>query len=356
MLKENQIFIHVPKTGGTTLNCALHGTDVPQNNSFNFRHLVYETKLSTSGDIFNPLKNGKYRDYKIFMMLRHPVDRILSEYYFIKERDDFFSLLKPSPKSFEEYALHRQTSNYVVSFLLGNRIYAKNRPTQEDLNRVMNGIVDLDITIGIYESFSESLALFQKNIGIQWPRTIENKRVTILRPKKEEVSKTLFDKIMSKHNLDAELYAHALDRFNKEDSLGHVAVKIKENRYQYVLTYTNKYILLELVLKGHPFLFVNKDYFKALSLFLADLKLQSGDEYLLLWKGALMNALKENNLELKLMDLLVQCESKHPIEFLKAFGLYISKSDSKTIRKLVLDFKRSHVKQQSLWSKFFDKF
>ena len=85
MLKETQIFIHVPKTGGTTLNCTLHGTDIPQDPSFNYRHIALGTQLSNSGDIFNPLKYDKYQAYKIFMLLRHPVDRILSEYYFIKE-------------------------------------------------------------------------------------------------------------------------------------------------------------------------------------------------------------------------------------------------------------------------------
>ena len=67
MLQDNQIFIHVPKTGGTTLNCTLHGTTVPQDTSFNYRHIVTGTQLSNSGDIFNPMKNDKYLDYKIFL-------------------------------------------------------------------------------------------------------------------------------------------------------------------------------------------------------------------------------------------------------------------------------------------------
>ena len=354
MLKHNQIFIHVPKTGGTTLNCALHGTENPQDNSFNFRHIVYETKLSTSGDIFNPLKNDKYQRYKIFMMLRHPVDRLLSEYYFIKERDEFFSLLKPSPKNFEEYALHPQTANYVVSFLLGNKMYDKKRPTDDDLSMVKNAIQALNITIGIYENFRESLALFQKKLSVDWPKTIENKRVTIIRPKKEAVSTVLFDKIMTKHHLDVKLYRLAQERFAQEENFGKLSSKIKENRFDYVLTYTNSHFLLELVLKGHPFIATHKNYFNALRKHLADLKLNQGEEYLHLWKQAFEHALEENTLPEDLSQLIAANKVKHPMDFIQEFGNYIQYTNAQKLKKIHLEFKPQHLKAKSIISRIMD--
>ena len=48
-----------------------------------------------------PKNLEKYRAYNLFMMLRHPVDRCISEYYFIKERKNFMDLLQKKPSSFE---------------------------------------------------------------------------------------------------------------------------------------------------------------------------------------------------------------------------------------------------------------
>lgn len=345
MLQDNQIFIHVPKTGGTTLNCTLHGTSFPQDTSFNYRHIVSGTQLSNSGDIFNPLKNDRYRDYQIFMLLRHPVDRIVSEYYFIKERDMFFSKLKPRPKNFKEYALHKQTANYIVSFLLGNEIYASKRPTEEDLQQVINGIENLNITVGLFENFQESLDLFQKRVGIQWPKVIENKRVTIIRPEREEVSAQLSEQILKHHHLDLALYEYAKAKFESIEGLRKNVVKFKDNRYDFILTYTNNHFVLEMVLKGHPFLERYLDYFNELRRFLSTAKLDSGDEYLRKWAGAFIAALEENNLPLGLLQLIKQHRENHPTQFIKAFGHYIRQAPTAEWEPLKLRFSRNHIPQ-----------
>lgn len=348
MLKENQIFIHVPKTGGTTLNCALYGTEVPKHADFNFRHIVAETKMSNSADIFNPIKNEQYKRYQIFMMLRHPLDRIISEYYFIKERDEFFSLLKPSPKNFEEYALHRQTANYVVSFLLGNRIYANVRPERGDLNLVKNAIEDLNIRVGIYEDFKKSLAYFESSLNLKWPKIIESKRVTIRRPKQEEISSTLRAKILAHHELDLKLYEFALNRFNEVGQIKVPNYKITDNRYDFVLIYTNKHFLLELVLKDHFFISANQEYFNALRKHLFDLKLTKGDEYLDLWLKAFINALLEIELPSNLKELLAKSKFLQPMNFIEEFGKLIVKLDFKELKKLKLTFSASQIPQSNL--------
>ena len=356
MLKDNQIFIHVPKTGGTTLNCALHGTDIPQKNSFNFRHIAYDTKLSTCGDIFNPLKNDKYRDFKIFMMLRHPVDRILSEYYFIREREEFFSLLKPRPNSFEEYALHAQTNNYVVSFLLGNKIYNKKRPNEDDFEQILNVIEDLNITMGIYEHFEDSLALFQREIGISWPKTIESKRVTIFRPPLHDINQSLYDKIMIKNQWDVKLYEYGLNKFQERNSFGKLSSKIKKNRFDYVLVYTNSHFLLELVMNGHPFLAKHKDYFNELQRYLADLRLSNGEEYLRMYRVALLKALKRNQLDAVWNEFFLKVEMDKDSHFFEKIGAFIFRLEEKKWKSLDLVFKHSDMGKQNWITKWLGNF
>ena len=48
------IFVHIPKTGGTTMIAALRQQAwQPHHNDFHYRHIVYRTTQSTSGDLFN---------------------------------------------------------------------------------------------------------------------------------------------------------------------------------------------------------------------------------------------------------------------------------------------------------------
>ena len=123
-MKEKTIFIHIPKTGGTTINAAMNNSFWQTETGFNYRH-IEANKVSNSGDIFEPENINKFKDCKIFMMLRHPIDRMISEYYFIKERKEFMDLLKNKPKDFTSYIKNKQTQNGVVNFLVGRRIYSR---------------------------------------------------------------------------------------------------------------------------------------------------------------------------------------------------------------------------------------
>ena len=92
-MKDKIIFIHIPKTGGTTINAAMNNSYWQTEPNFNYRHILKDRK-SNSGDIFNPNNIDQYKEYDIFMMLRSPIDRVTSEYHFIRERKEFIDLLK----------------------------------------------------------------------------------------------------------------------------------------------------------------------------------------------------------------------------------------------------------------------
>ena len=166
---SEMIFIHIPKTGGTTINAAMNGTYWQTKPGFNYRHILSD-KSSNSGDIFLNKNRDKYKNERIFMMLRHPVDRLVSEYYFITNRNEFTDLIKSKPKSFEDYIKSPQTQNYVINFLKGNRMYSTVRPSPADLESVINAIDNLPIYVGIFERFSESLSYFNQHLGIKWKK------------------------------------------------------------------------------------------------------------------------------------------------------------------------------------------
>ena len=197
MGKEN-IFIHIPKTGGTTINCVINKSEWQTKPDFHYRHIIYESKRSNTTDIFNPLNYDKFKRYNIFMLLRNPIDRIISEYYFIKDRPEFMNLLKPIPKNLTSYIKNKQTRNYMVGFLVGKRMYDEDIVNEEDLNLAVNTIDSLNIKVGIFDYYKASLNYFSSITKIKIPKKIDVKRITLNRPKIEDVSEEIKELIIEK--------------------------------------------------------------------------------------------------------------------------------------------------------------
>ena len=116
MTADKPIFIHIPKTGGTSINCMMQNTEWQTTPDFHYRHLIYETKRSNCGDMFTELGKEKFREYYIFTMLRHPVDRLVSEYYFLRQHPEFMALLSREPRDFDEFITLPETANYMLKF------------------------------------------------------------------------------------------------------------------------------------------------------------------------------------------------------------------------------------------------
>ncbi len=106
------------------------------------------------------------------MLLRHPVGRMISEHPFIKTRPEFMSLLKPIPKDFKTYIKNSQTQNYMLGFLFGHRMYDTKKVVQEDLELVMNSINNLNIKVGLFEKYSESLSYFTRHANLNLPKIL----------------------------------------------------------------------------------------------------------------------------------------------------------------------------------------
>jgi chondroitin 4-sulfotransferase 11 len=90
------VFIHIPKTGGTTIEYHLdllkpkNGYGLNQNNHACQHFLYYE--------YYNILGPKKYNKYFKFSIVRNPIDRIVSEYYWTP-----LDLGHKNGKTFEEF-------------------------------------------------------------------------------------------------------------------------------------------------------------------------------------------------------------------------------------------------------------
>lgn len=344
-MKSKNIFIHIPKTGGTTINCVMNKTQWQTTPDFNYRHILYETKRSNSGDIFNPLKYSEYEGLNIFMLLRNPIDRIISEYYFIKDRQEFMSLIKPVPKNLKEYIKNRQTNNYMIGFLLGKRMYDENLVTEDDLDLVINTIKNLDIKVGIFEHYEKSLIYFSSITGIKWPKNIDIKRITLNRPKLDTVSEEI-KSLIKKHNaLDYKLYEYGLQHFEEKIKAinNNQQINFKGNKYNYVLKYTERFNLLEIELENKKFIIDNSTFFNDLNLYLhKTLKLKDGKIYVQIWNDCLISTINNSYKNSSMANQLNAIDTEEPLNKTKQIANIIEvetkgKSSQHYNKKLVFN-------------------
>jgi hypothetical protein len=338
------IFIHIPKTGGTTINSAMNETYWQTKPGYNYRHILSD-KSSNSGDLFLPKNKSKYQNEKIFMMLRHPVDRLVSEYYFINNRNEFTNLIKSKPKTFEEYVESPQTQNYVINFLKGNRMYSTVRPNDEDLTSIIDSIDTLPIHVGIFEQFSESLTYFTKHMGLEWKKDIPIKRMTIRRPKIENLSEELIQLIEKNNALDLKLYEHCLNKFQQESGLKPGKHRFNGDRYDHVLAFAARACLYELVLTDKNFIKQNFNFFKSLTFYLLnDRKIRDGKYLITLWNLTFIKTLSTDFPNSQLAQELDSINDPNPIEHAYSIG------------KTIDVFFKSNPKEKSLYRNMkFDK-
>ncbi len=270
---ENKIiFIHIPKTGGTTINTAMQGTYWQTTPDFYYRHIDSKSMISNSADLFNPKNFEKYKDFKLLMMVRNPIDRAISEQSFFKERRDFFSLLKNKPKDLRDYVSNPQTSNGVIKFLLGHKMYSPIKITEHDLDKVLDAIDALPIYTGIFEEFGKSLAYFSENTGVAFKNKLEVKRITFKRPKVDEVSEEIKNLIKENNQFDFELYNYCLDKFQNETTKITSKVQFIADKYNHAIPYAYNFCFFEYCLENKAFININLNYFKSLTDYLIKVK------------------------------------------------------------------------------------
>ena len=291
-MNDKNIFIHIPKTGGTTINAAMNNTSWQTEVGFNYRHIIAD-KTSNSGDIFDPANIEKYKAYSIFMMLRDPIDRMISEYYFIKERKEFTDLIRNKPKDFKAYIKSRQTQNYVVNFLKGRRMYDLHTAKEQDLKEVLEVVQKLPIHMGIFENFSESLTYFSANTGIKWKKNIDVKRMTFKRPKSDEISNEIRELIIENNQLDIQLYNYAFKKFNElNPKLIKTNISFTKDKYNHVIPYCAKWCFFEFCMDNKKFIKQNLEYFKTLTFFLINEKgIRDGKIFTEAWNDSFLNTI-----------------------------------------------------------------
>ena len=231
---QTLLFIHVPKTAGTTIDSVLHrqyrsdeifrvGRDIQGN------YKVYIEMDSAERARFRvmighiPYGVHEYisGSFAYFTFLRDPIERTISHYYFLRGEPGhpLADMLKgnwPSLEKCLELEMDPMMFNAHTRLLSG--VWYGPKPgkcTKEHLEMAKENLRLRFSVIGLTERFDESLILLKRAFG--W-RDIRYSRwnVTQGRPKKKDLPASTRTVVESANLLDMELYAYGQELFSDQ--------------------------------------------------------------------------------------------------------------------------------------------
>lgn len=239
------IFLHIPKSAGTSLRRTL--TDVygetasycysPMKDVFggDFESLDRETRRAIQSCEANPKIQLVYghlsfgfhervsRPVRYLTLLREPVDRVLSNYYYRCQhghcRQPWVSLKDYISGRCTRPAMRFEADNLQTRFLCSTTGEPSSVPfgacTQAMLAEAKRNLVAPSTVYGLTEMYEESLYHFQRECGWTGAPAARKERVSRPYPSKAEMPKVIVDLMRRQNALDIELYHFARERFHE---------------------------------------------------------------------------------------------------------------------------------------------
>ncbi|MFY0601378.1 MAG: sulfotransferase family 2 domain-containing protein [Cyclobacteriaceae bacterium] len=254
-------FIHIPKTGGTTIVHTLSRQILYNRfqrlNPTRFTHpkdflekvegllenvITSSHKIEVVGGHFGFAAHPKLSDpSQHFTVLRDPIERVISEYYYMKHKGMYYQhLINNENLDLEDYIHHPEISylnNLQTRLVAGESYQSGDIVTEVVYSKALKNLKKFQV-FGLTEQMSDTLALFYLTLG--WKRLPYYLEANIndKRPRKEDVSEKAIMSIKEREKYDIMLYKEAKEIFNsklmeREEEINRVIVRILKPSYIY---------------------------------------------------------------------------------------------------------------------------
>ena len=238
MDKPTLIFIHIPKTGGSTLGIVL-GRQFPKRVLWRFKPHRREELIAK----FKALPEQDRQKYRILKghvpygmhewagrpatyisILREPVDHVSSYYYYVRRRptDPLYETFNAEGMSLEAFArspLADEWENMQTRLICGSAVpeaWDPQQPVTRAMLEAAKANVERDFAcVGLTDRFDESLLLMARIFG--WKNVhYVRRRVSHSRPRGSALDAGAVEAIRARTALDAELYEFAREHFERQ--------------------------------------------------------------------------------------------------------------------------------------------
>jgi hypothetical protein len=233
---KRAIFLHLPKTAGLTLHGIIERQYAPQNvytidptqipesvQAFQGLHAARRAEiymLKGHMNMYSEMHEFLPKPVTYFTLLRDPIDRTISQYYFIRGMQSHYFKDLIGDMSLQE-VLERDIAftfnNQQTRWLAGERNdIGYGGYKKEVLERAKRNLRERFAVVGLTERFDETLLLLKHTYD--WPHDVFYTRtnVTTRRPKKDEVPPATLNAIVQANLLDIELYQYATALFEEQ--------------------------------------------------------------------------------------------------------------------------------------------
>lgn len=238
--KKTVIFLHVPKTGGSTLGRLIRG-QFDKSVMYRIDSPPYEEKISSLREL--PVSDKQHIELLLghmpfglhsalpqpstyITMLRNPIDRVLSFYYFVLEdKKHPLHAIVSSPKVGLEALLESnitvEAENGQTRILCGMEgvEWHGQRNTlcpSQALTAAKQNLTSSFDMVGLTERFDEALILLKIMFGWDLPLNYKKVNVTRKRLGLQDISKKHIRLIEKYNEYDIELYEHAKKLFEEQ--------------------------------------------------------------------------------------------------------------------------------------------
>ncbi len=223
------LFLHIPKTAGTTLNNILDENFTrsrildlyTEDQHRALKEITYD-EIEKHDLVRGHVFIADYADildgpvpFQVFTYLRDPVERVLSEYRFLKRwpKSHLYTYLNTHDVSLHEYVtsdcreLKHRGRNNMVNSLSG----VKAGSEEERVERAWHHLNERFVCFGLLEQFDESLLMLKRVMGLQ--SVFYEKQNVSAHSVDKPVTKEEFDMICECNQMDLKLYELAVQEF-----------------------------------------------------------------------------------------------------------------------------------------------
>jgi len=231
-MQQKIIFLHIPKTAGTSMNTIIW-------NQYKSSTIFHVNSISHGKDMINKLVQTKdstnvvvghysfglhnYLDTnaKYITLLRNPIDRVISIYYYIKRdtKNKDYKKIVGENISLKEFILNdeyfTQVYNSQTKLIAGVAICAlKEKITEQTFITAKENLDKYFLVAGLTERFDETILMMKKELNWSYPVFVKQ-NITKKSDKKAVITEELKQLIIERNEYDIKLYNYVTEKFNE---------------------------------------------------------------------------------------------------------------------------------------------